>query len=178
MQVVLVEGVSIGVGLFFITMGQMGITRSSSTTTNEEKEQGPLTRQRTNLQVGQAPLSLGPGSLFGEMSLLDDCPATATVFAREASEAFRMTRDAFRAICHDFPDFEKKIIQVAESRGKHVDKHAEEEEEGEGGSSAGLAGLPKLKRMTSSVAATNAAARLFNSGASGSRVRPEDPMAS
>lgn len=45
---------------------------------------------------GQAPRSLGPGDIFGEMSMIDRGPATATVVTRSPVEALVMSHSQFR----------------------------------------------------------------------------------
>ncbi|MCB9526322.1 MAG: cyclic nucleotide-binding domain-containing protein [Myxococcales bacterium] len=59
---------------------------------------------------------LGPGDVFGEISLLQDVPATATVEATEKVNYFVLWREAFDLLMEDFPDQKARIEHVADRR--------------------------------------------------------------
>lgn len=59
---------------------------------------------------------LGPGDFFGEISLLDDVPATATVETLERTGYFVLWREAFNELMEDLPEYRARIAAVAEKR--------------------------------------------------------------
>ena len=52
---------------------------------------------------GAAVPALGPGQICGEISFLDDLPATANVIAREAVEAYYLDRATLQSLFELFP---------------------------------------------------------------------------
>jgi PPM family protein phosphatase len=59
---------------------------------------------------GKTLATLGPGSNFGEMAMLDDKTRSATIVAVEASEAMTVHRDAFFAMLRGNPMLAMKIL--------------------------------------------------------------------
>jgi CRP-like cAMP-binding protein len=59
---------------------------------------------------------LGPGSFFGEMSLMTGAPRTATVTALEECELLVVCRVAFREILEATPELSWRICQVMAER--------------------------------------------------------------
>ncbi|MCC6992278.1 MAG: DUF1003 domain-containing protein [Acidobacteria bacterium] len=60
--------------------------------------------------------TLGPGGIFGELSLLDGGPRSATVRAISDCSLLALNRDAFHAFLHERPDAAIDILQVLGAR--------------------------------------------------------------
>jgi CRP/FNR family transcriptional regulator, cyclic AMP receptor protein len=60
--------------------------------------------------------SMGPGDFFGEISLLEDRPRTATVTAKTPLRFFVLTRQNFRALLGKQPELEEKVTGALEER--------------------------------------------------------------
>lgn len=60
--------------------------------------------------------TLGPGEFFGEISLLDNTPRTATVMGSEDGEMFTLSRDAFTNILLKNPQIATIIRQIGRAR--------------------------------------------------------------
>ncbi len=60
--------------------------------------------------------TLGPGEFFGEMSLLDNTPRSASVVGTEDGEMFTLSRDAFTAILLKNPQIATVIRSIARAR--------------------------------------------------------------
>ncbi len=56
---------------------------------------------------------LGPGDSFGEGSLLDDYPHSASAYVREPLEAFEIPRDAIGRIAREKPDLYSRLVAGA-----------------------------------------------------------------
>ena len=65
---------------------------------------------------GRVRASLGPGDLFGEISLLDDGPRTATVTATSAVRALGITAWTFRGLLRDHPGLALSVLEVMAAR--------------------------------------------------------------
>jgi len=59
---------------------------------------------------------LGPGNFFGEMALLESAPRSATVVTVEASEFFRIEKQAFADLLANYPDIALKILKGLSQR--------------------------------------------------------------
>ena len=59
---------------------------------------------------------LGPGNFFGEMALLESAPRSATVVIVEASEFFRIEKQAFADLLANHPDIALKILKGLSQR--------------------------------------------------------------
>lgn len=91
-QVVVNEG-QIGMGLYCIQSGLVKITKRSA---NEERE----------------IRSMGAGESFGEISLLDDKPRSATVTAVEPTTAVLLDKSQFKAELKTYPEIALSILPV------------------------------------------------------------------
>ena len=87
-----------GVGLFILTAGTVRVTQLAP--------DGNVRELAT----------LGQGEVFGEMSLLDDQPRTATVNALEPTRALVIPVWDFRAALREAPDIAIKLLAVMSRR--------------------------------------------------------------
>jgi len=86
--------------------------------------QGELGREFIVLVDGGAAVTrdgteialLGPGAFFGEMSLLDGKPRTATVTTLEPTRVLVLTRAAFTTVVTTMPSVDRKMLTVLASR--------------------------------------------------------------
>src|SRR5262245_26921211 len=86
-----------GLGLYLIAKGRVKVDR----------EQGGV-----RLQVAE----LGPEQFFGEMSLLDNKPRSATVTGLEDSECVLLTRDSFVKLMNKYPEIPIRMARVLAER--------------------------------------------------------------
>ncbi|MFP4623573.1 MAG: aspartate ammonia-lyase [Gemmatimonadota bacterium] len=79
---------------------------------------GIILRGRLELRTGQRGrptvlATLGPGDSYGEDSLLDDYPHSASAYVREPLEAFEVPRDALATIAADRPELHSRLVGAA-----------------------------------------------------------------
>jgi CRP-like cAMP-binding protein len=86
-----------GLGLYIIAHGRVKVDR-------EEKG--------VRIQVAE----LGPEQFFGEMSLLDNKPRSATVTGIEDSECLLLTRDSFVKLMNKYPEIPIRMARVLAER--------------------------------------------------------------
>ncbi len=60
--------------------------------------------------------TLGPGGVFGEISLLDEGPRSATVHAETDVSLLSLSRDAFRAFLRQHPDTALDVLRIMGAR--------------------------------------------------------------
>ena len=102
---VIVEQGKIGIGLFIIAKGHVRVVRE---------------------QAGSAPLeldTLGETDFFGELSLLDDAPRTASVFAVEDTTCLVLTKPEFMNALHKDADMAVAMLQELAGRHRNVMSH-------------------------------------------------------
>ncbi|HVB74736.1 MAG TPA: cyclic nucleotide-binding domain-containing protein [Ktedonobacteraceae bacterium] len=88
-----------GVGLYVIISGHVKITL----TNNPDRAEGDLG-------------VYGPGSVIGEMALLDDLPRSATVTAIEDVDALLLPVWEFRATVRNHPEIALQLLAVLSKR--------------------------------------------------------------
>jgi CRP/FNR family cyclic AMP-dependent transcriptional regulator len=74
-----------------------------------------VTRDGTEIAV------LGPGSFFGEMSLLDGEPRTATVTTLEPTRVLALTSAAFKKVVTTMPSVNHKMLTVLTARLRDIE---------------------------------------------------------
>jgi CRP/FNR family cyclic AMP-dependent transcriptional regulator len=90
-----------GVGLFVITEGMTDVTIG-----------------------GRRRARLGPGDFFGEISLLDGGPRTATVTSTSDVKLLGLTEWTFRGLMMEHPSIAVKTLQAMAGRLRHATKAA------------------------------------------------------
>ncbi len=88
-----------GAGLFIITRGHVKIVQSHSPDRAEEEL-----------------ATFGPGSVLGEMALLDDLPRSASVVAIDDVTALLLPVWEFRTIVRSHPEIALKLLSVLSKR--------------------------------------------------------------
>jgi CRP/FNR family transcriptional regulator, cyclic AMP receptor protein len=96
-----------GVGLYVIISGTVRITQAN----NPDKAE---------VDLGTA----GPGSVLGEMSLLDDLPRSATVTAVTDVTALLLPVWEFRTTLRNHPDIALRLLSVLSHRLRKAESHS------------------------------------------------------
>ncbi len=96
-----------GVGLYVIISGTVRITQAN----NPDKAE---------VDLGTA----GPGSVLGEMSLLDDLPRSATVTAITDVTALLLPVWEFRTTLRNQPDIGLRLLSVLSHRLRKAESHS------------------------------------------------------
>jgi CRP-like cAMP-binding protein len=65
---------------------------------------------------------LGIGAIFGEMSLLDDCPRSATVTASESCLLATLSRHAMMEVIQEHPEVAMALLQMLSRRLREADQ--------------------------------------------------------
>lgn len=68
---------------------------------------------------------LGSGEYFGEMSLIDDSPRSASVITLESCEFIAVSKDAFKAMLAQSPDMAMSVMRGLVRRLREADKKIE-----------------------------------------------------
>ena len=72
---------------------------------------------------GDIPIGvLGPGTFFGEMSLLENKPRVATVTTTEPTSVLVLTAREFDLVVKDMPAVDRKILVVLAERLREVEE--------------------------------------------------------
>jgi len=74
-----------------------------------------VTRDGTQIAV------LGPGSFFGEMSLLDGQPRTATAMTLEPTHVLMLTTTEFSQVLTTMPSVDRKLLSVLAKRLRDIE---------------------------------------------------------
>jgi len=79
--------------------------------------------QRSDTEGKEVILSvLGPGECFGEMSLIDDAPRSASVITLESSDFMSIAKESFKAILASSPEICLRIMKGLVKRLRDADK--------------------------------------------------------
>jgi CRP/FNR family cyclic AMP-dependent transcriptional regulator len=65
---------------------------------------------------------LGPGDYFGEMSLIDGSPRSASVVAESTLDVIRLKRSAFRRVLQTEPDVAFRIMTGLAARVRNLER--------------------------------------------------------
>ena len=92
--------------------------------------QGELGRHFMVIVEGEADVTrdgtqiarLGPGSFFGEMSLLDGQPRTATVTTAKPTRVLMLTTEAFSGALAEMPSVDRKMLTVLAARLRDIEQ--------------------------------------------------------
>lgn len=76
----------------------------------------------TAARRGRALGSLGPGSFFGEMALLDRRPRSATVTADTPMRLLVVDSRSFAALLRDAPSFSREILEGLTARLREIEE--------------------------------------------------------
>ena len=68
---------------------------------------------------------LGPGEFFGEMSLIDDSPRSASVITLESCEFMAVSKDAFKTMLQQSPEVSMAVMRGLVRRLREADKKIE-----------------------------------------------------
>jgi CRP-like cAMP-binding protein len=68
------------------------------------------------VRKGRVVNELGPGDFVGEISLVTGQPRTATVKTREPARILVLTASGFRALMHDVPSIQDKVLAAITAR--------------------------------------------------------------
>jgi len=80
-----------------------------------------------NEEGAEVTLALfGPGEFFGEMSLLDDLPRSATATAMEPTEVVTLGRERFLATVEQHPRIAAQVMAALSYRLRHADMMIED----------------------------------------------------
>lgn len=71
---------------------------------------------------GKKLAAYGPGDVFGEMSLLDNEPRSATITADSEMVLFVVDSRSFWGLCEQAPNVTKKIMKAISQRLRRVEK--------------------------------------------------------
>jgi CRP/FNR family cyclic AMP-dependent transcriptional regulator len=93
----------VGADLYVLRSGEVGVQIGTKAGTRE------VTR-------------LGSGALFGEMSLFDAYPRSATVVATADSTVYIMGKDAFRALASRYPEILFEMCRMFSTRLRNTNR--------------------------------------------------------
>jgi len=74
------------------------------------------------IRDGQSLGAFGPGDFFGEMSLLDSAPRSATIKALEITNCLMLSSWDFKALLERYPSIAVKLLEVLSRRLRVADE--------------------------------------------------------
>lgn len=74
------------------------------------------------IRDGQSLGAFGPGDFFGEMSLLDSAPRSATIKALETMNCLMLSSWDFKALLERYPSIAVKLLEVLSRRLRVADE--------------------------------------------------------
>lgn len=74
------------------------------------------------IRDGQSLGAFGPGDFFGEMSLLDSAPRSATIKALESTNCLMLSSWDFKALLERYPSIAVKLLEVLSRRLRVADE--------------------------------------------------------
>lgn len=74
------------------------------------------------LRDGTSLGAFGPGDFFGEMSLLDQAPRSATIRAIEQTQCLMLSSWDFKALLEKYPSIAVKLLEVLSRRLRVADE--------------------------------------------------------
>jgi CRP-like cAMP-binding protein len=86
---------------------------------------GSVRIEREPARAADGPVTLatlGPGGFFGEMSLLDDFPRSATVIAEEPTECALISKWDFQKELKSHPEIGQALLRVLSQRIRALDE--------------------------------------------------------
>jgi CRP-like cAMP-binding protein len=83
-----------------------------------------VTGEAEVIRGGHRVATVGPGQYFGELSLLDDGPRSATVKAQTAMTLLQLKRREFSAVLDSWPGVAHKLLEQMARRLRHADEQA------------------------------------------------------
>ena len=101
-QVIVAEGQT-GLGLYCIQSGKVRVTQNTASGPREIR-------------------TMGPGETFGELSLLDDRPRSATVTAVEPTTAVLLDKSQFLAEIRTYPEIALPMLEVLSTWIREADQ--------------------------------------------------------
>jgi CRP-like cAMP-binding protein len=76
----------------------------------------------TAVKKGRTLATIGPGSFFGELSMLDREPRTATVTAETPMRLFMIDPKSFEALLKNSPTFSRRLLEGLAERLRKADE--------------------------------------------------------
>jgi CRP-like cAMP-binding protein len=83
-----------------------------------------LTGDVTISRNGKTVVTLGPGQLLGELSLLDQGPRTASATCATECEVLVISRPRFLALVDDLPELQRPLFASLANRLRNLDRTA------------------------------------------------------
>ena len=112
-------------GLFFIARGRVEVLIHNKQAVEKEEKEEKEELQSSNKAAAQQPLFLSAGSYFGEVSLILETEATASVEAVTFCDLFFLSVSDFQAIRDMCPEIKENLIEQRKdlfvASKKHLD---------------------------------------------------------